>query len=88
MVAHSGVKGAVVVGIPTEAQRHAMKPTGWVLFMRTFFLYQLLRFIVINLRMIKMIWMSHRGVRTRAVSRIPERARGGGSPALADKRLG
>ncbi len=44
---------------PTEQQRHAMKPARWVLFWRTFFLYQLWRFLWINLRMIRMIWMSH-----------------------------
>ncbi len=52
-----------MVTIPTEQQRHAMKPTSLVLFSRTFLPYQVLRFILINLRMIKMIWMSHRGAR-------------------------
>jgi hypothetical protein len=37
-----------------------MKPTRWVLFFRTFVLYQLWRFLWINLRMIRMVWLSHR----------------------------
>ena len=36
-----------------------MKPTPWVLFWRRFFPYQLLRFVIINLRMAMMIWKSH-----------------------------
>ena len=46
--------------IPTERERDVMKPGRWVLFLRTFFLYQLWRFLWINLRMIRMVWMSHR----------------------------
>ncbi len=45
----------------TSQARHAMKPTPLVLFLRTFVLYQLIRFVWINVRMMKMIWMSHRG---------------------------
>jgi hypothetical protein len=43
----------------TIQRRYAMKPTPWVLFWRTFFLYQLYRFCWINLRMIVMIIKSH-----------------------------
>ena len=45
--------------LPSDQIRHAMKPAPWVLFFRTFFLYQLVRFFWINLRMIRMIWLSH-----------------------------
>ena len=38
---------------------HAMKPTRWVLFWRRFFPYQVCRFVLINLRMLAMIWKSH-----------------------------
>jgi hypothetical protein len=44
---------------PTEALRHAMKPTPIVLFLRTFWLYQLIRFALVNLRMLTMIFKSH-----------------------------
>ncbi len=44
---------------PTEAMKHAMKPTPWVLFLRTFLLYQIVRFVLINLRMSMMIFKSH-----------------------------
>ena len=47
------------MAIPNEQRRHAMKPTRWVVFFRTFFLYQLWRFIWINLRMVRMIAKSH-----------------------------
>lgn len=47
------------VAYPSEAQRHAMKATPFVLFLRTFFLYQLWRFAWVNLRMLTMIWKSH-----------------------------
>jgi hypothetical protein len=36
---------------PDERVRDAMKPGPWVLFLRTFVLYQLWRFFWINLRM-------------------------------------
>ncbi len=42
-----------------EQAKHAMKPTPWVLFWRWFFPYQVLRFVIINLRMFVMIWKSH-----------------------------
>lgn len=45
--------------IPTERERDAMKPSRWVLFFRTWFVYQLWRFVWINLRMIRMTRMSH-----------------------------
>jgi hypothetical protein len=48
------------MSVPNEQQRHAMRPTSWVLFWRHFFPYQLVRFVVINLRMAAMIWKSHR----------------------------
>ena len=44
---------------PQNLAKHAMKPTPWVLFWRTFFPYQLWRFAVINLRMLVMIFKSH-----------------------------
>lgn len=44
---------------PNEALKHAMKATPLVLFLRTFFLYQIVRFVLINLRMLTMIWKSH-----------------------------
>ena len=47
------------MNVPSEHQRHAMKPTRWVLFWRRFFVYQLIRFVIINLRMSVMIWKSH-----------------------------
>ncbi len=50
---------AAHAGLPNEQVRHAMKPSRWVLFLRTCFLYQLYRFVWINLRMIRMIWLSH-----------------------------
>lgn len=46
---------------PTESERTAMKPLGWVLFFRTFFVYQFYRFIWINLRMLRMVFKSHGG---------------------------
>jgi hypothetical protein len=47
------------MNIPSEHERHAMRPTRWVVFFRTFFLYQLWRFLWINLRMARMISKSH-----------------------------
>jgi len=44
---------------PTERERDAMKPGRWVLFFRTCVVYQLWRFVWINLRMLRMIRMSH-----------------------------
>ena len=48
-----------VATTPTEALKHSMKPTPWVIFLRTFILYQLVRFILVNLRMLTMIRKSH-----------------------------
>lgn len=47
------------MSIPTETVKLAMKPTPPVLFWRNFVLYQLFRFVVINLRMLSMIRKSH-----------------------------
>jgi hypothetical protein len=47
------------MNVPSEQQRHAMRPTSWVLFWRRFVPYQLFRFFVINLRMAAMIRKSH-----------------------------
>jgi hypothetical protein len=38
---------------------YATKPTGWTRFMRIFFPYQLWRFLVINLKMLRMISKGH-----------------------------
>jgi hypothetical protein len=40
---------------------YATKPTGATVFLRTFLPWQLWRFVEINLRMIRIIRMSHRG---------------------------
>jgi hypothetical protein len=34
-------------------------PTAWTVFMRTFVPWQMVRFAVINLKMIPLIWQSH-----------------------------
>ncbi len=47
------------MSVPTEQQRHSMKPTPWVLFWRRFLPYQVIRFVIINLRMTVMILKSH-----------------------------
>lgn len=44
---------------PDARVRAAMKPGRWVLFLRTFVLYQLWRFVWINLRMYLMTRRSH-----------------------------
>lgn len=46
---------------PTEAERSAMQPMRWVLFFRTFVLYQFYRFLWINMRMLRMVFKSHGG---------------------------
>jgi len=51
------------MAVPTERERDAMKPGRWVLFLRTSVVYQLWRFVRINLRMIRMTRMSHGSVR-------------------------
>jgi hypothetical protein len=43
---------------PTDLERAAMLPSRWVLFLRTFWLYQFLRFLIINVRMTAMILKS------------------------------
>lgn len=45
--------------MPNQRERDAMKPGRWVLFFRTFVLYQLWRFVWINLRMYRMTRRSH-----------------------------
>lgn len=48
---------------PTEQYIHAMKPSRAVLFLRTCFVYQLWRFVWVNLRMLRMIHLAHDGGR-------------------------
>ena len=40
---------------------HTPTPTRWTLFFRTFFLWQLVRFFWINLKMVRMIWIGYHG---------------------------
>jgi hypothetical protein len=47
------------MSVPTDTNKLAMKPVGWVLFFRTFWPYQLYRFAWINLKMLRMIFKSH-----------------------------
>ncbi len=42
---------------------YATKPTRFTVFLRTFVPWQMVRFAVINLRMLKLIGISHRGHR-------------------------
>jgi hypothetical protein len=44
---------------PKDLARFTMKPSRFILFLRTFAPYQLWRFALVNLRMIVMIWKSH-----------------------------
>jgi len=37
----------------------AAVPTRWTIFLRTFLPWQVIRFIVINLKMLRLIWRSH-----------------------------
>ena len=46
-------------GRPNDMVKFAIKPSRLVLFLRTFFPYQVYRFVRVNLRMLKMIAMSH-----------------------------
>lgn len=39
--------------------QYASKPTAMTRFLRTFLPWQMLRFVVINLKMIRIIWRSH-----------------------------
>lgn len=43
-----------------KAAFYATKPTGITLFMRTFLPWQIWRFVWINLKMMVIIWKSHR----------------------------
>jgi len=52
--------------IPSEGERGAMRPIGWALISRSFFPYQLYRFVWINWRMITMIRLSHPRRRSQA----------------------
>jgi hypothetical protein len=38
---------------------YATMPTAWTIRMRTFLPWQLVRFAVINLKMLRMIWRGH-----------------------------
>lgn len=58
---------------PSELERNAMRPSRWVRFLRTFWPYQLWRFVVINVRMLAVIWKSHHAQR-HAEPRQPEPA--------------
>jgi len=44
---------------PNDMVKFAMKPSRLVVFLRTFFLYQLWRFLWVNVRMLIMIGKSH-----------------------------
>jgi hypothetical protein len=48
---------------PTDMVKFAMKPSGFVVFLRTFLPYQIYRFLWVNLRMLTMIWKSHARVK-------------------------
>ncbi len=37
----------------------AAVPTRWTIFLRTFIPWQMVRFVVINLKMFRLIWRSH-----------------------------
>lgn len=38
----------------------AATPTRWTVFLRTFVPWQMVRFVVINLKMVRLVWRSHR----------------------------
>lgn len=38
---------------------HAVTPTRWTVFLRTFIPYQIIRFAMINLKMLRIIQISH-----------------------------
>lgn len=44
---------------PYSKEFFAPRPSGFVLFFRTFFLWQLFRFVWINVKMVKMIGRAH-----------------------------
>ncbi len=43
----------------SQLAKFTMRPSRWMLFLRTFFPYQAYRFVRVNLRMVMMIWKSH-----------------------------
>lgn len=65
------------MNMPNDMVKFAMKPTAWVVFLRTFFLYQLYRFVWVNVRMLMMIAKSH----AHGVDR-PKRISGAGAPSV------
>jgi len=42
-----------------DAAPMAPVPTRWTVFLRTFVPWQMVRFVVINMRMFRLIWRSH-----------------------------
>ncbi|HPF13628.1 MAG: hypothetical protein H6829_04785 [Planctomycetes bacterium] len=44
---------------PSEEERFATKPTGWTRFIRVFLPYQIWRYLVINLKMMRIIFKGH-----------------------------
>ena len=58
---------AALVRAPSRAhlteQFYATRPTRFTLFLRTFLPWQLVRFVAINLKMLRIIWRSHHGGR-------------------------
>ena len=44
---------------PVTAASMAALPTRWTIFLRTFIPGQMVRFAVINLKMLRLIWRSH-----------------------------
>ena len=44
---------------PTSQAQYATKPTGWTRFMRVFTPYQLWRFLVINVKMLRVVMKGH-----------------------------
>ncbi len=44
---------------PAAAAPMAAIPTPWTIFLRTFIPWQMVRFVVINLKMFRLIWRSH-----------------------------
>ena len=41
------------------ANQMAAIPTRWTVFLRTFVPWQMVRFVVINMKMFRLIWRSH-----------------------------
>lgn len=46
---------------PTQSAKFATRPTGWTRFIRIFFPYQVWRFAMLNLKMLRIIWKGHHG---------------------------